>query len=300
MMGKVHCQLLLLLLSIFLVQTTKARLTNPAIGILTESNIYVAQASELGYSHDHLFLLYHHDDPVYQLQSFTANNNRHWMYICSPRTIYSLDLRLGATIVPLVPIDDTPCRSSLTYLSGESTLLWAVRRGIIQLTFEDMARDSLWNSSSVIVEMIHNDTIDSDRTLFYISIMITDRQSSILHCRTDYRMVPFQSCLFLDSGYGQISALAMKNNLLYAADRLQQRIYVLTLLPNGFIRKKDILPLNTSTVADIRSMVIYDDFLIWLTTSGHVRSFSLIDSRVRTIFWIDEPLQSIQIGRAHV
>ena len=294
-MSKVHCQVPLLLLSIFLVQTAKARLTNPAIGILTESNIYVAQANELGYSHDRQFLIYHHDDPVYQLQSFTANNNLHRMYVCSPRTIYSMDLRLGATIVPLVPIDDTPCRSSLTYLPGESTLLWAVRRGIIQLAFEDMARDSLWNSSSVIVDMLHNDTSDSDRAIFYISIMINDRQSSILRCQTDNRMIPFLSCLFLDSGYGQITTLALKNNLLYAADRLQQRIYVLTLLPNGFIRRKEILPLNTSTVADIRSMVIYDDSLIWLTTSGHVRSFSLIDSRVRTIFWIDESLRSIRL-----
>ena len=294
-MSKVQCYVLLLLLNIFLVQTAKARLINPGIGILTESNIYVAQANELGYSHDHLFLLYHHDDPVYQLQSFTVNQNLHLMYVCSPRTIYSLTLRLGATMVPLVPIDDTPCRSSLTYLPGESTLLWAVRRGIIQLTFDDMTRDSLWNSSSIIVDMIRNDTRDSDRMTFYLGIMITDRQSSILHCRTDYRLVPFQSCLFLDAGYGQISALAIKNNLLFVADRVQERIYVLTLLPNGFIRKKDILPLNTSTVADIQSMFIYDDFLIWLTASGHVRSFSLIDSRVRTIFWVDEPLRSIRL-----
>ncbi len=55
------------------------------------------------------------------------------------------------------------------------------------------------------------------------------------------------------------------------------------------------MPLNTSTVADIQSMFVYNHYLVWLTTSGHVRMVSLITYEVRYVFWLDEPLRAIRL-----
>jgi hypothetical protein len=273
-------------------------ITNPAIGILTESNIYLAKIREFNSSYDDYHLIYHHQNHVYTLQSFASNYLLHRIYICSPSTLYTLDLRIGANIVPFSPIDETPCRSSLTYLPGDSTLLWTLRRSIIQLDFEDMTREFLWNSTSTIIDMIYNNTIDDNYAIFYVSITIADHQSSVLYCRTDRRLrhiYPFQSCLFIDSSFHQVITLAIDGNHLYVADRIEQRIYVLTLLPGGLLTKKEVLPLNTSTVADIKSMFVYNGYLVWATTSGHVRIVSLTTMRVRTIFWFDEQIQTIRL-----
>jgi hypothetical protein len=286
-----------LLLFIILFQNFNCLITNPAIGILTESNIYLAQIIDFNYTNDNFYLIYHHNDPVYSLQSFTSNNFLHQIYICSPSTIYTLDLRIGSNIIPLSPIDDTPCRSSLTYLTNETTLFWALRHSIIQLDFQQMSKEYLWNSTSLILDMIYNDTIVDNYINFYLSIQNSDHQSSILHCRKNHsiRLFPYQSCRFIDNGYHEISALAIDKNLLYIADRLEQKIYVLTLSFNGSILTKEILPLNTSTIADIRSMFIYHQNLIWLTTSGHVRIVSLTTYKVRNIFYFDEQLQTIRL-----
>jgi hypothetical protein len=286
-----------LTLIIFFFQNINCRITNPAIGILTQSKIYLAQINEFNYTNDDLHLIYHHNDHVYPLESFASNNALHRIYICSPSTIYTLDLRVGAHIVPLSPIDDTPCRSSLTYLSGQATLVWALRHAVIQLNFQDMSKERIWNSTSSILDMIYNHTIDDDNIVFYLSISIVDQQSSVLHCRADrrFRIFPFQSCLFIDSGYREVSALAIEDNRLYVADRIQQKIYVLTLSPSSFILTKGVLPLNTSTVADIASMFIYDHNLVWLTTSGHVRIVSLVTYEVRNLFWFDEQLRTIRL-----
>jgi hypothetical protein len=233
---------------------------------------------------DDFYLIYHHNDPVYSLQSFTSNNFLHQIYICSPSTIYTLDLRIGSIIIPLLPIDDTPCRSSLTYLSNETTLIWALRHSIIQLDFQQMSKEYLWNSTSLILDMIYNDSIN-----FYLSIQNSNHRSSILHCRIN------QSCRFIDNGYYEISSLAIDKNLLYIADRIEQKIYVLTLSSNGSVLTKNNLPLNTSTIADIQSMFIYYQNLIWLTTSGHIRIVSLTTYKVRNIFYFDEQLRTIRL-----
>lgn len=282
---------------IFLSPIIDCRITNPAIGILAESNLYLAQIKEFNYTNDNLQLVYHHTDPIYSLQSLAANHFIHRLYICSPSTIYTLDTRLGSHVVPLIPIDETPCRSSLTYLSGETTLLWAVRRGVIELNFDEMSRKGVWNSTSPILDMIFNDTLGVDNIDVYLSISIASQQSVILHCRAErrFRLVPFQSCIFIDSGYSEVISLAMTDNRLFAADRIEQQIYMLTLLPNGIVLSKDVLPLNTTTVADIHSMFIYENNLIWLTTSGHVRIVSLETYEVRTLFWLDEQLQTIRL-----
>jgi hypothetical protein len=295
MMKKVYHQILFILL-LFFIGKLNCFINNPAIGILTESNIYLAKIRELNYTNDEFHLIYHHDDPVYPLQSFASNTILRRIYVCSPSTIYSLDLRVGANINPLTLVDGTPCRSSLTYMSDDGTLIWALRRGLIQLDFQDMSREFLWNSSSTIIDMIYNETIIDDNINFYMSTATTDHQSAISHCRTDrrFRVYPFQSCNSFDTTYHEVTALAIDANSLYVADRIEQKIYVLTLLPSGNFLK-DILPLNTSTVADIRSMFVYNHNLIWLTVSGHVRSVSLITYEVRNIFWFDEPLRAIRL-----
>ncbi|CAF0906756.1 unnamed protein product [Adineta ricciae] len=282
---------------IFLSQIIDCRITNPAIGILAESNLYLAQIKEFNYTNDNLQLVYQHTDPIYSLQSLAANNFIHRLYICSPSTIYTLDTHLGSHVVPLIPIDETPCRSSLTYLSGETALFWAVRRGVIQLNFDEMSRKGVWNSTTPILDMIFNDTLSDDNIDVYLSISIASQQSVILYCRADrrFRLVSFQSCLFIASGYSEIISLAMTDNRLFAADRVEQQIYMLTLSPNGIVLSKDVLPLNTSTVADIHSMFIYENNLIWLTTSGHVRLVSLETYEVRTLFWLDEQLRTIRL-----
>jgi len=286
-----------LLLFVILFQNLNCLIINPAIGILTESNIYLAKIIEFNYTNDNFYLIYHHNDPVYSLQSFTSNHFLHQIYICSPSTIYNLDLRIGSNIIPLLPIDNTPCRSSLIYLSNETTLLWALRHSIIQFDFQQMSKEYLWNSTSLILDMIYNDTIVDNYIHFYLSIQNSDQQSSILHCRTNHsiRIFPYQSCRFIDNGYHEISSLAIDKNLLYIADRIEQKIYVLTLSSNGSILTKRILPLNTSTIADIRSMIIYHQNLIWLTTSGHVRIVSLTTYKVRNIFYFDEQLRTIRL-----
>ncbi|CAF0848838.1 unnamed protein product [Rotaria sp. Silwood1] len=282
---------------IFLFQNTICLINNPAIAILTESNIYLAQINEFNYTNDSFYLIYHHNDSVYHLQSLTSNNFINRIYVCSPSTIYALDLRIGSTIVPFSPVDDTPCRSSLIYLPGKATLVWALRHAVMQLDFQQMSKDLLWDSASTINDMIYNNTIIGDDDEFYLSITRTDHDIIILKCPTNnrVRILPFQSCLIIDNGYQDISALAIDGNRLYAADRIQHKIYVLTLLPSGFIVSKDILPLNTSTVADIQSMFIYNHYLVWLTISGHVRIVSLITYEVRNIFWFDEQLRSIRL-----
>jgi hypothetical protein len=293
MTNKVYYQLLF----VIFFQKFHCLIINPAIGILTESNLYLAQIIEFNYTNDEFYLIYHHNDPVYSLQSFTSNHFLHQIYICSPNTIYTLDLQIESTIIPLLPIDNTPCRSSLTYLSNETTLLWALRHAIIQLDFQQMSREFLWNSTSIINDMIYNDTIDDNYIHFYLSIQITDYQSSILHCQTNrhLRIFSYQSCRFIDNGYHEISTLAIDKNFLYVADRIEQKIYVLTLLSNGSILKKTILPVNTSIIADIRSMFIHNQNLIWLTTSGHVRIVSLKTYEVRNLFWFDEQLRTIRL-----
>jgi len=42
-------------------------------------------------------------------------------------------------------------------------------------------------------------------------------------------------------------------------------------------------------------MFIYDHYLVWLTTSGHIRIVSLITYEVRNVFWFDEELRSIHL-----
>ncbi|CAF1064017.1 unnamed protein product [Adineta steineri] len=269
-----------------------------AIGILTESKIYLAKIKEFDYTHDDLHLIYRHHDPVYPLQTFAPNNIIHRLYICSPSTIYTLDLQVGSHIVPFLPVDDTPCRANLVYLSGQTTLLWTLRHTVMLFDFNEMFKERLWNSTSPILNMIYNDTdIDNNAMNFYLSVSVADQQSVVVHCRTDRRsrIVPFQSCLFIDSGYHEVSTLAYDENRLYVADRIAQKIYVLALLPSGFVLSKNILPLNTSIVADIQSMFVYDYNLVWLTTSGHVRIVSLITYEVRTIFWFDEELKAIHL-----
>lgn len=278
---------------LILFQNFNCLITNPSIGILTESNIYLAQITELNSTLDQHYLLYHHNDPVYPLQSFTSDNFLHQIYICSPSTIYTLDLQIGSKIIPLIPIDDTPCRSSLIYLPNETKLLWTLRHSILQLNFQQMSKEYLWNSTSLIIDMIYNDTINENFLEFYLSIQNTNHRSSILYCRIS-RIFSFQSCIFIDHDYHEISSLAINKNLLYVADRLAKKIYVLTLL-NHSILTKTILPLNTSTIADIQSMIIYNEYLIWLTTSGHIRIVSLVTYEVRNILWFDEQLKTIQL-----
>ncbi|CAF3739965.1 unnamed protein product [Rotaria socialis] len=282
---------------IFLFPSTNCLSRNPAIGILTDTNIYIARISELNYTNDEQYLIYHHNDPVYHLQSFTANNFINRIYVCSPNTIYTLDLRMEATLVPLSPVDDTPCRSSLTYLHGKATLVWALRHSVIELDFESMSKKHLWNSTSIITDMIYNSTTVEDKNSFYLGVALTDHESIVLYCRSDgrYRILPFESCIIVDSDYQEVSGLAINNHILYVADRVAHKIYALTLSPNGFLVNKDILPLNTSTVADIQSMFIHNDYLVWLTRSGHVRIVSLITYEVRYLFWFDEQLRAIRL-----
>jgi hypothetical protein len=107
--------------------------------------------------------------------------------------------------------------------------------------------------------------------------------------------LPYQSCHFIDNNYHEISALAIDNNLLYVADPMEKKIYVLTLSSDSLVLSKTILPLNTSTIADIQSMIIYNHYLIWLTMSGHVRIVCLKNYQVRNLFWFDEQLRTIRI-----
>ncbi|CAF2371994.1 unnamed protein product [Rotaria sp. Silwood2] len=295
-MSKIYHEIVFIFI-IHLFQNAICLIRNPAIAILTESNIYIAQISEFNYTNDNFYLIYHHNDSVYNLQSLTSNNFINRIYVCSPSTIYRLDLRIGSTIVPFSPVDDTPCQSSLTYLSGKATLVWALRHAIIQLDFQDMSKEYLWNSTSTINDIIYNSSIIDDNNEFYLSVTRTDHEVAILKCRinNNYRILSFQTCLFIDNGYQDISALAIDGNHLYFADRIEHKIYILTLLPNGFIESKDILPLDTNIIADIQSMFIYNNYLIWLTISGHVRIVSLFTYEVRNIFWFDEQLRSIRL-----
>ena len=296
MMSKVYPQVLLVL-GLFSLQTINTRLINPAIGILSESNIYIAQARELNYTDDSLYRIYHHTNPVYHLQSLTANNVLHRLYLCSPTTIYSLDTRIGAAPVPLLPVDDTPCQSSLTFIPDGSGLLWAHRRSILQVDLIDRSREFLWNSTALILDLIYSDTVETDQATFYISVNFGNEQSAVLRCLADIRrrLYPFENCIYIDNGFSYAIALAIRENILYVADSIEQRIYALTVLPSGLLSRRDRLPLNTSTVADVRSMFVYENSLYWLTSSGHVRSFSLLNNQVRTLFWLDEPLRSIRL-----
>jgi hypothetical protein len=273
------------------------RIINPAIGIQSESKIYLAQIKELDYTLDSVYQIYHHTDHVYQLMSLAADHDNQRIYFCSATTIYTLDVRPGAIAVPTFPVDDVPCQSNLIYVAQDSTLTWTYRRSVVQIDLTSLSREYLWNSTSMVLDMTYNGTLDDDTVVVYASITFTDRQSSVTYCRSDrrQRLVPFQKCHFIDSGYDEVTALAVQDNLLYVADRLQQRIYVLTLLSSDFVIKKVPLPLNTSTVADICSMIIYGNYLIWLTNSGHIRSVSLIDYQVRNIFWFDEPLHTLRL-----
>jgi len=293
MKKKIFSQVLFLILF----QNFNCFIINPAIGILTESNIYLAQIIEFNYTNDNFHLIYHHNDPIYSLQSFTSNHFLHKIYICSPSTIYSLDLRIESKILSLSPIDDTPCRSSLIYLTNETKLFWVLRHEIIQLDFQQMSKEFLWNSTSIILDMIYNHTIDENYLNFYLSIQNIDHQSSILYCRTNHHsnISSYQSCRLIDNGFHEISTLAIDKNLLYLADRIEHKIYVLTLSSNNSILTKTILPLNTSIIADIKSMFIYNYHLIWLTISGHVRIVSLKTYQVRNIFWFDEQLRTIRL-----
>jgi len=276
-----------------LLQSVNCFISNAAIGILTKSNVYLAEILEFNSTNDYFHLIYHHSDPIYPLQSFTANHLLHRIYICSPNTIYYIDLTSDFRIHPLAPVDDTPCRTGLTYIPSRTVLLWALRNQIIQLDFPYLNKDFLWNTSSTIVQIISNETIEHNYIHFYVSF-----QQSILHCQATYefsRINPFQSCTYLDSNYHEISTLAIDNNLLYVADRLQHRIYVLTISSDYTLINRRLLPLNTSTIADIQSMFIYDHYLVWLTTSGHIRIVSLITYEVRNVFWFDEELRSIHL-----
>ncbi|CAF4415394.1 unnamed protein product, partial [Adineta steineri] len=138
------CQQVFLIFIVFFFQNVNYRILNPAIGILTESKIYLAKIKELGYTHDDLHLIYHHHDPVYPLQTFAPNNIIHRLYICSPSTIYTLDLQVGSHIVPFLPIDDTPCRANLVYLSGQTTLLWTLRHTVMLFDYNEMFKERLW------------------------------------------------------------------------------------------------------------------------------------------------------------
>ena len=271
-------------------------LANPTLGILTDWNLYFARIIELNASNDHFELFYHHNDPVYSLQSFTSNNRLQRMTLCSASTIYTLDIRFGSEIVPWLSIDDTPCRSSLMYLFNESVLLWNWRHKIVRMDLLEMRKTIFWNSTSIIGHVISNESIENNWIDFYLSIESATNQSSILHCRLDRhtKSTVYQTaCLFLDHGYRHISTLAVDNNRLYVADRTEKQIYALTLSLNNVLLTKTILPLNTSTIADIQSMLIVDQYLIWLTTSGHIRLVSLRTNHVRNLFWFNEPLQTI-------
>ncbi|CAF5221959.1 unnamed protein product, partial [Rotaria magnacalcarata] len=160
-----------------------------------------------------------------------------------------------------------------------------------------MSKRHLWNSTSIITDMIYNSTTIDDENNFYLGVTLTDHESIVLYCRSDgrYRILPFESCTIVDIDYQEVSGLAINGHILYVADRVAHKIYALTLSPNGFLVNKDILPLNTSTVADIQSMFIHNDYLVWLTRSGHVRIVSLITYEVRYLFWFDEQLRAIRL-----
>ena len=261
MICKVYHRTLFLFI-IFLSQNICCLSENPGIGILTESNVYIAQINEFNYTNDELYLIYHHNDPIYPLQSLTPNELVRRVYVCSPSTIYLLDLRLGFdNIIPLFPVDDTPCRSSLVYLSNETTLIWASHRSAFRLNLQQMLKEFLWNSTFTITDMIHNSTIDEERHTFYFGLQKRNREAIIAHCLTNrhLQMLPSQSCRFIDSGYREVSSLAIDRNRLYVADRIQHIIYALNLSPNGMVLSKELLPLNTSVIADIRSMFIYNN-----------------------------------------
>lgn len=279
---------------LYFIQHVNCLIQNPGIGILADTNIYIARIKEFDSSYDEKYLIYRHNDPVYHLRSFTANNLFNTIYVCTPSTIYSLDLRLGSPLLPLLPIDDTPCRSSLTYLPDKGTLFWALFHSVIKFDFDTFSKEYIWNSTFTITDITYNDTTNYN---FYISIRLADHESSILRCKSNgrSRFSSIQSCSFLDNGYREISALTIDNNILYVADRIAQKIYALTLLPSGAILSKDVLPLNTSTVADIQSMFIYNNYLVWLTRNGHVRLVSLVTFETRNLFWLDDPLQTIRL-----
>lgn len=281
---------------LILFQTYHCLIPNPTIGILTESNIYLAQILEFNSTIDQYYLFYHHNDPVYSLQSFTFDDFLQEIYICTPTTIYTLDLRIGSKLNPLLPIDDTPCRTSLIYLSNEKKLLWALRHSIIHLDFQKMFKTYLWNTTSLITNIIYNHTYNENYIEFYLSIQISNHRSSILYCRLNRTstIFTFQTCFFIDHDYYDISSLIIHKNFLYIADRLIKKIYALTIVNNS-LRTKIILPLNTSTIADIQSMLIYQEYLIWLTTSGHIRMVSLNTYQVRNLFWFDEQLTALKL-----
>ena len=295
MMSRVYHQVPCIFMT-FLFQNINCFISNAAIGVLSESNLYLAKIKELNYTNDDFYLIYHHKDSPYHLQSFTSNNFIQRSYICSPSTVYELDLQPGSVIKPFVPVDDTPCLSSLTYLPKEN-LIWASFHSIVRLDVQKIFKDIIWNSSLTIIDMIYNDTNDNGKNDFYLSVKVTDDKSAVLHCRThrDFGTHLFQPCVFIDDDYQQASALAVDHSRLYVADQFYHRIYALNLLPNDLVLTKDILPINTSTVADIRSMFIHDNNLIWLTSSGHVRIVSLITYEVRTIFWFEEQLRTIRL-----
>ena len=276
-------------------------LADSTIGILTESNVYLARMMELNSSHDEMVLFYHHIDPVYSLKSFTFNNRLQRVTLCSPNTIYNLDLQFGSQIVPWLSIDDTPCRRNLMYLFNETVLIWSSRHEIIRMDLLQMTKMILWNSTSIIGDIVYEDSMDQNSIDMYISIEISNNESSILHCRFNHqsRMISaYQTCLFLDYGYRQISTLAVDNHHLYVGDCKDKKIYILSLSSNNSSLTKTILPLNTSTIADIQSMMIDNQSLIWLTTSGHVRIFSLKTNQVRNVFWFDESLREIGLVKS--
>lgn len=278
---------------LYILRQSTCVLANPTIGILSESNVYFVRIIELNSSDDQMVLFYHHHDPVYSLQSFTFNNLLPRMTLCSSRTIYTMDFQSRSSIVPWLPVDDTPCRFNLMYLFNETVLIWSSRHEIIRMDLVNMTKIILWNSTSVIGTIAYEESNDENSVDLYISI----ESSSILRCRFHRILSPYETCLFLDYGYRQISTLVVDNSHLYVGDRRDKKISVLSLSSTNISLTKTILPLNTSTIADIQSMFIINQSLIWLTTSGHVRIYSLKSNQQRNVFWFDESLRDIRLSK---
>ena len=281
---------------VLFVETHSSSIKIPTIAILSQSNLYFGQIKEFNSTNDRLHIYYHHEDPIYQLQSLISDENNQELYFCSTNIVYKFDPSSSTFPIALIPIDTTPCRSGLTYVADERILLWIHTRSLIQLDLLQMKKSYRWNSTSKLIQLIYNQTIDESQ-IFYLSISDNDDQSSIFRCQSDRFEGddPFKNCFFLDTHYGEVSTMAISKNFLYVADRIQQRFFVLTVSDNGYVEDKHQLPLNSSVVADVQSMFIYENHLIWLTISGHVRIVSLSNFQYRTLFWIDETLKGIQM-----
>ncbi|CAF0767788.1 unnamed protein product [Didymodactylos carnosus] len=267
----------------------------PVLALASDTSIHLAQIIELNHDFDEIKRIYQQNKSIYKFNSLTSNIETESIYVCTQTTIYILnyDQQSKWLLTPLIPVDDTPCLSSLYYAQTSwNTLIWSYRHAVIEYQLSELVKHRLWNTTYFINYFIYNETEDGSIYLS-VSAAATEKTSYIIRCKYTFSLW-LSSCIIMDSGYSDICSMFISDSQLYLADRIQKQIYQLTII-NGIVKRKHTLSLNSSQVADIHSLIAYKHYVIWLTLSGHVRLYSFKTNLTRTLFWINEDLYTLQL-----